>query len=59
MYEDSKDKTDRFVFRPLMLAIDRRLRDWNAVVEYTSDLRCILRIRIGRLDHLRVDGKRD
>jgi hypothetical protein len=32
-----------------MLAIDRRLRDWNAVVEYTSDPRCILRIRIGRL----------
>jgi hypothetical protein len=43
-------KTDRSVFRPLMLAIDRRLRDWNAVVEYTSDPRCILRIRVGRLD---------
>jgi hypothetical protein len=33
-----------------MLAIDRRLRDWNAVVEYSGDPRCILRIRVGRLD---------
>jgi hypothetical protein len=35
-----------------MLAIDRRLRDWNAVIEYTSDPRCILRIRVGRLDQI-------
>jgi hypothetical protein len=33
-----------------MLAIDRRLRDRNAVIEYTSDPLCILRIRIGRLN---------
>jgi hypothetical protein len=33
-----------------MLALDRRLRDRNAVIEYTSDPSCILRIRIGRLD---------
>ena len=36
----------------MMLAIDRRLRERNAVIEYTSDPRCILRIRIGRLDRI-------
>jgi YkoP-like protein len=43
-------KADRSLLRPLMLALDRRLRDWNAVVEYTNDPLCILRMRIGRLD---------
>jgi hypothetical protein len=40
----------RPLLRPLMLAIDRRLRDRDAVVEYSSNPRCILRIGIGRLD---------
>jgi hypothetical protein len=38
------------LFRPFVLALDRRLRDRNAVVEYTSDPCCILRIEIGQLD---------
>jgi hypothetical protein len=33
-----------------VLALDRRLRDRNAVVEYTNDPFCILRIGIARLD---------
>ena len=33
-----------------MVALDRQLRDRNAVMEYTSNPFCILRIGIGRLD---------
>jgi hypothetical protein len=34
----------------IILRIDRALRRWQSVVEYTSDPSCILRIRVARLD---------
>jgi hypothetical protein len=43
-----------------LVALDRRLRDWNAVFEYTAHPNCILRARIGRLEQpiTLVDGTR-
>jgi hypothetical protein len=34
----------------VIFGIDRALRRWQSVVEFTGDPSCILRIRIGRLD---------
>jgi hypothetical protein len=34
----------------LIFGLDRRLRRWQSVVEFTHDPACILRIRVGRLD---------
>jgi YkoP-like protein len=34
----------------VIFGIDNALRRWQSVVEFTGDLSCILRIRIGRLD---------